>query len=292
MNNIEELKKAALAVLELTDVKGCWQSSLLETKDRGAVHAIVTEHGDNICEATGDTVIDSVIIDYIESASPAAMLDLIAQLEAAQKEITDWRSVAEAAAQDDADWHKLVDSKNDVISHLASGIINLKAAQKENANDNKLKYISRLEAEKQTEANTINLQRRMNLELMTENAGLKKRAKKAEAELSAAQKEVGAAAYRIHELESQWENRAPTSFAYDAACSALHIYQERAEKAEAALSAANEKLSKPVEFPDCDIGAVSHMAHWYSEKQCEAWVAGVEFSKKQIIKAGFTVEGE
>ncbi|HEB0980276.1 TPA: hypothetical protein ACMY33_001441 [Yersinia enterocolitica] len=52
---------------------------------------------------------------------------LIAQLEAAQKEITDWRSVAEAAAQDDADWHKLVDSKNDVISRLASGIINLKA---------------------------------------------------------------------------------------------------------------------------------------------------------------------
>lgn len=68
--------------------------------------------------------------------------------------------------------------------------------------------------------------------------------------------------------------------------------RERAQKAEAALSAANEKLSKPVEFPDCDIGAVSHMAHWYSEKQCEAWVAGVEFSKKQIIKAGFTVEGE
>ncbi|HHH2177404.1 TPA: hypothetical protein ACPZUU_000028 [Yersinia enterocolitica] len=64
------------------------------------------------------------------------------------------------------------------------------------------------------------------------------------------------------------------------------------ELAEAELSAANEKLSKPVEFPDCDIGAVSHMAHWYSEKQCEAWLAGVEFSKKQIIKAGFTVEGE
>ncbi|CQR02852.1 Uncharacterised protein [Yersinia mollaretii] len=62
--------------------------------------------------------------------------------------------------------------------------------------------------------------------------------------------------------------------------------------AESELSAANEKLSKPVGFPDCDIGAVSHMAHWYSEKQCEAWVAGVEFSKKQIIKAGFTVEGE
>ncbi|WP_414617247.1 hypothetical protein [Yersinia intermedia] len=85
MNNFEELKKAALAVLELNDVKGCWQSSLLETKDRGAVHAIVTEHGDNVCEATGDTVIDSVIIDYIESVSPTATLALIAQLEAAQK---------------------------------------------------------------------------------------------------------------------------------------------------------------------------------------------------------------
>ncbi|WP_145559029.1 DUF551 domain-containing protein [Yersinia mollaretii] len=82
MNNFEELKKAALAVLELNDVKGCWQSSLLETKDRGAVHAIVTEHGDNVCEATGDTVIDSVIIDYIESVSPTATLALIAQLEA------------------------------------------------------------------------------------------------------------------------------------------------------------------------------------------------------------------
>lgn len=68
--------------------------------------------------------------------------------------------------------------------------------------------------------------------------------------------------------------------------------RERSQKAEAALSAANDKLSKPVAFPDCDIAAVSHIAHWYSEKQCEAWVAGVEFSKKQIIKAGFTVEGE
>ncbi|PSH38364.1 hypothetical protein BA192_07950 [Yersinia pseudotuberculosis] len=175
-------------------------------------------------------------------------MDNIEELSKPVAEVNSKYGDPEAAAQDDADWHKLVDSKNDVISHLASGIINLKAAQKENANDNKLKYISRLEAEKQTEANTINLQRRMNLELMTENAGLKKRAKKAEAELSAAQKEVGAAAYRIHELESQWENRAPTSFAYDAACSALHIYQERAEKAEAALSAANEKLLVPAGY--------------------------------------------
>ncbi|HDL8286545.1 TPA: hypothetical protein PXQ99_003360 [Yersinia enterocolitica] len=47
---------------------------------------------------------------------------LIAQLEAVQKELSDWRSVAEAAAQDDADWHKLTDSKNEVIVNLALGV--------------------------------------------------------------------------------------------------------------------------------------------------------------------------
>ncbi|EOD4114474.1 hypothetical protein ACVT81_000541 [Yersinia enterocolitica] len=83
----------------------------------------------------------------------------------------------------------------------------------------------------------------------------------------------------------------PLRYAYIPASSIITLI-DRIEKAEAELSAANEKLSKPVEFPDCDISAVSHMAHWYSEKQCEAWVAGVEFSKKQIIKAGFTVAGK
>lgn len=98
----------------------------------------------------------------------------------------------------------------------------------------------------------------------------------------------------IQELREHCEEMmavSPLRYAYIPASSIITLI-ERIEKAEAALSAANEKLSKPVEFPDCDIGAVSHMAHWYSEKQCEAWVAGVEFSKQQIIKAGFTVEGE
>lgn len=65
-------------------------------------------------------------------------------------------------------------------------IAQLEAAQNPISEDGKLQYIRRLEAEKQTEASTINLQRRMNLELMTENAGLKDRAEKAEAALSAA----------------------------------------------------------------------------------------------------------
>ncbi len=209
----------------------------------------------------------------------AAVDRAITGIEAAQKEIADWRSVAEAAAQDDADLHKLVDSKNDVISHLASGIINLKAAQKENANDNKLKYISRLEAEKQTEANTINLQRRMNLELMTENAGLKKRAKKAEAELSAAQ-QLNPVAVNVSELEATYIGDIRLHMA------AISEWKRRAEVAEAELSAANEKLSKPVVLPER-----------YSFEVCATpdpngeWVA-VDEIIEAIKAAGFKVEGE
>ncbi len=48
---------------------------------------------------------------------------------------------------------------------------------------------------------------------------------------------------------------------------------------------------KPVVvLSDCDIGAVSHMAHWYTEEQCEAWVAGVEHAKKQMLAAGIVVK--
>ncbi|EMK7712749.1 hypothetical protein V9P72_004338 [Yersinia enterocolitica] len=101
-------------------------------------------------------------------------------------------------------------------------IAQLEAAQKENENDNKLKYIRRLEDEKRTEANTINVQRRQNLELMSENASLKDCVESAEAELSAAQQ-------RIDELEKcqKEENAANRVLS-------------------AALCAENEKLSKPV----------------------------------------------
>ncbi|HDL6893876.1 TPA: hypothetical protein PXM15_000967 [Yersinia enterocolitica] len=95
----------------------------------------------------------------------------------------------------------------------------------------------------------------------------------------------------LEELREHCEEMMPLRYAYIPASSIITLI-ERIEKAEAELSAANEKLNNPVEFPDCDISAVSHIAHWYSEKQCEAWVAGVEFSKKQIKAAGFTVEGE
>ncbi|MFQ6288167.1 hypothetical protein ACLMPM_22650 [Yersinia enterocolitica] len=113
------------------------------------------------------------------------------------------------------------------------------------------------------------------------------------AQLEAAQKEVGAAAYRIQELESQWENRAPTPFAYDAACSALHIYQERAEKAEAELSAANEKLSKPVVLPDDGLEDCINMwpDNWRNDFDT-GYNFGIWRCEQNIKATGFTVEGE
>ncbi|HHH1510516.1 TPA: hypothetical protein ACPY8A_000204 [Yersinia enterocolitica] len=63
-----------------------------------------------------------VAVEHVASGNSA----LLAKLEAAEKEINDWRSIAEASAQDDADWRKLADSKNELTSHLAQGIIQLK----------------------------------------------------------------------------------------------------------------------------------------------------------------------
>jgi hypothetical protein len=67
---------------------------------------------------------------------------------------------------------------------------------------------------------------------------------------------------------------------------------------DARMAASDIPFFNPVNAPqkpvvvltDCDIGAVSHMAHWYSEEQCEAWVAGVEHAKKQIVAAGCIVQ--
>ncbi|EKN4689610.1 hypothetical protein ABF236_003403 [Yersinia ruckeri] len=58
---------------------------------------------------------------------------------------------------------------------------------------------------------------------------------------------------------------------------------ERAKKAEAELSAANEKLSNPVKLPKTN-------GYWNAEEQ--AFERGIQLARKEILKAGFTVEGE
>lgn len=79
----------------------------------------------------------------------------------------------------------------------------------------------------------------------------------------------------------------------------LHKALHREKAAERKLLAAQEeiaelkgKLANPVVLTDCTFEAVSHMAHWYSEGECVAWVSGAEHVKKQILEAGFTVKGE
>lgn len=59
-----------------------------------------------------------------------------------------------------------------------------------------------------------------------------------------------------------------------------------------AIDALKERLATPVRFPDCDMEAVSIMAHWLSDEEVNAWVKGVEFAKQQVRAAGFKVEGE
>lgn len=54
-------------------------------------------------------------------------------------------------------------------------------------------------------------------------------------ELEAERQRADANAQEIRRLEFQWEHRAPTQWAYDQACTALHAQRERAEKAEASV---------------------------------------------------------
>ncbi|WP_196246974.1 ead/Ea22-like family protein [Cronobacter malonaticus] len=56
---------------------------------------------------------------FIAEASPKAVLCLIAALEAAKKEATQWKEAVEAFCADDSDWHKLTTSNNELISQLS-----------------------------------------------------------------------------------------------------------------------------------------------------------------------------
>lgn len=101
--------------------------------------------------------------------------------------------------------------------------------------------------------------------------------------LEAERQRADANAQGIRKLESQWEHRSPTQWAYDQACAALHAQRERAEKAEAELAALKGKLANPVVLPE----------RW---KPCDcidcAYAYDSEATKKAINEAGFTVKGD
>ncbi|EPU8563173.1 hypothetical protein ACVZYT_000892 [Yersinia enterocolitica] len=80
----------------------------------------------------------------------------------------------------------------------------------------------------------------------------------------------------------------PLRYAYIPASSIITLI-ERIEKAEAELSAANERLSKPVVLPDYRCSPDMHTKQYY---ETIGFNLGLDACKAVIKAAGFTVEGE
>ncbi|HDL8430692.1 TPA: hypothetical protein ACG3ZG_004321 [Yersinia enterocolitica] len=95
----------------------------------------------------------------------------------------------------------------------------------------------------------------------------------------------------IEELREHCEEMMATSplrYAYIPASSIITLI-DRIEKAEAALPAANERLSKPVVLPDYRCSPDMHTKQYY---ETIGFNLGLDACKAVIKAAGFTAEGE
>ncbi|MGM7745423.1 hypothetical protein [Yersinia enterocolitica] len=92
----------------------------------------------------------------------------------------------------------------------------------------------------------------------------------------------------IAQLEASQKNLDEMTEQYVDRTSALTYSTLRAEKAEAELSAANEKLSKPVVLPDYRCSPDMHTKQYY---ETIGFNLGLDACKAVIKTAGFTVEG-
>lgn len=133
MSEVKELKRFIYSAM-VTNSSGS-QSFYIDAKSREEADERAANKESDGMYANDSEVTDLDSFEYEDETTVDDFGDfplisreqsLLAKLEAVEKEISDWRSIAEASAQDDADWRKLADSKNEVISHLASGIIQLK----------------------------------------------------------------------------------------------------------------------------------------------------------------------
>jgi len=111
---------------------------------------------------------------------------------------------------------------------------------------------------------------------------------------------------QVDQLEAEHQRCAEITEQYVDRTTALSFATQRAEAAEKEREGLQKalviygdeilelraKLANPVVLSDCSFEAVSHMAHWYSEGECVAWVSGAEHVKKKILEDGFTVKGE
>ncbi len=83
--------------------------------------------GSAVCKATSEynaipkyQRIDN--LDFIALANPANILALVEALEKAQAGEKQWREVVDAFCADDADWHKLTNSNNELIALLSQAL--------------------------------------------------------------------------------------------------------------------------------------------------------------------------
>ncbi|HEN3321305.1 TPA: hypothetical protein ACSA7L_004641 [Yersinia enterocolitica] len=126
MNNIEELRKHCKEMMAVSRMPYAYipASSIITLIDR-IVKAekerddlLNQEFQQRLANAEHQLYMKDLAIHNIKASRNAQFK----KRKAAEKELAEWRSVAEAAAQDDADWHKLTDSKNEVIVNLALGV--------------------------------------------------------------------------------------------------------------------------------------------------------------------------
>lgn len=116
--------------------------------------------------------------------------------------------------------------------------------------------------------------------------------------LEAERQRADANTQEIRRLEFQWENRAPTQWAYDQTCTALHAQRERAEKAEAEIAVLKAKLANPVVLrkviePDDVDSILDPTANPDEYAKCvgsDMWNAAMTFAVKATYAAGFTVK--
>ncbi len=81
---------------------------------------VCSENYGFVAELHGDNLVHNA--QFIAMANPANILALVEALEKAQTGEKQWREVVDAFCADDADWQKLTDSNNELISFLSQSL--------------------------------------------------------------------------------------------------------------------------------------------------------------------------
>ncbi|HBR4970785.1 TPA: ead/Ea22-like family protein [Klebsiella pneumoniae] len=125
MTDITELAQSLKAAAEKA-TPGQWERG--DGKHGGELLVYCDDAlGSAVCEATSEynaipkyQRIDN--LDFIALANPANILALVEALEKAQAGEKQWREVVDAFCSDDADWHKLTNSNNEMIALLSQAL--------------------------------------------------------------------------------------------------------------------------------------------------------------------------